>query len=216
MARAPVAGRCKTRLAPVLGARGAARLYAAMLADRIDAIDATPAARRALVAAPEDDGVEILTRLAPAGWEVIEQSGADLGARLASAFEALRETGWTCLVDSDSPTLALPEIWPALSSSIATADVVLGPCEDGGYYLVGMRVPEPRIFEGIPWSTGDVLAATRRRCEQLGLRVHELETAWDVDEPRDVERLSDVLSLAWERAPQTAAVLREIRAGGSE
>src|SRR5688572_25089079 len=134
MARAPVPGRCKTRLAKTVGQEPAARVYAAMLADRLAAVDALAARRRVIVAAPEDDGLRAMEALAPPGWDVIEQSGSDLGERLTNAFRELlsSSSGLVCLVDSDSPTLPLAEQWPRLTEARGTREVVLGPCDDGG------------------------------------------------------------------------------------
>ncbi|MSO58587.1 MAG: glycosyltransferase [Thermoleophilia bacterium] len=209
MARAPIPGRCKTRLARAIGAERAAGLYAAMLADRLAAISALPVARRVVLAAPEDDGPAALRVLLPAGWDLVVQRGADLGERLASAMIDARAggPGMMCLVDSDSPTLPLARCLEGLMRTPATSEVVLGPCEDGGYYLIGTRRPEPGVFEGIPWSTSGVLAATRERCSALGLGVTELDPWYDIDEPEDLERLmNDAEGLS--RAPRTAAFLR--------
>src|SRR5262247_1082975 len=89
MARAPIAGRCKTRLAGVIGERDAAELYRAMLLDSLDLFGRVGATRCVIMAAPEDEGVRALRALAPSGWETIGQEGAGLGARLAHAFRLL-------------------------------------------------------------------------------------------------------------------------------
>lgn len=219
MARAPIPGRCKTRLAKTIGAQAAARIYSAMLADRIAAVDALPAARRVVVAAPEDDGVAALRRLLPSGWEIVIQRGEGLGARLGHAFEDLvRGDELVCLVDSDSPTLSLSSLWATLESPRPPDAIVAGPCEDGGYYLIGMSSLHTGILDGIPWSTSGVMAATRRRCEELGLRLDELPVGHDVDEAADIERVERELRREPGLAPRTAAVLaaiaRERLAGG--
>lgn len=213
MARAPVPGRCKTRLARRMGADRAAALYAAMLADRIAAVSVLPAERRVIVAAPEDDGVAVLRAFAPPGWELLEQRGEDLGARLTNAFRDLLPRaggGIVHVMDTDSPTLPLAELWPELCALRSPRDVVLGPCDDGGYYLIGMRAFEPGIFEGIPWSTEGVATATRARCDALGLTVVDLMRWYDVDEHDDVERLARELAPRPAAAPRTAAILGEI------
>jgi rSAM/selenodomain-associated transferase 1 len=211
MARAPVAGRCKTRLAKTFGAEGAARLYAAMLADRLAAVDALPSAQRILLAAPEDDGVAVLRRIVPTGWTVLEQRGADLGARLGNAFRDLvGNGGLVCLVDSDSPLVSFARLWPELAKPRPPRTVVAGPCEDGGYYLIGMTSLEVEILDDIPWSTSRVMARTRERCDKLGLQREELAEAYDVDEPADVERLDRDLHERPELAPRTASVLRSL------
>jgi uncharacterized protein len=213
MARAPLPGRCKTRLAPSLGDDGAAALYGAMLRDRIAAVSELPATRRLLVAAPEHDGVVVLRDLLPAGWEILEQRGADLGERLGNAFRDLVRpdaSELVCLVDSDSPTLPFARLWPALAAERAPSTVVVGPCADGGYYLVGMRALETGVFAGIPWSTGGVLTATRERCAALGVHLAELDPWYDVDEEDDLARVATELAERPSVAPRTANCLREL------
>ena len=213
MARAPIPGRCKTRLAKTIGAEPAARLYAAMLADRIAAVEALPAMRRILVAAPEDDGVAELRRLLPHGWELLPQRGADLGARLRNAFEDLVGDGdLVCLVDSDSPAVSFARIWASLESPRSPSTVVVGPCEDGGYYLVGMSALHVGILADIPWSTSGVTAATRQRCSELGLHLDELALSYDVDEAADMKRIARDLRNAPDLAPRTAAALTSMMA----
>lgn len=209
MARAPVPGRCKTRLAQTVGSERAAAIYAAMLADRIDAIEALPATRRVVLAAPEDDGVAALARLVHPGWEVIAQEGPGLGERLAHAFETLcTGEGVACVVDSDSPSLSLASSFSAIQAvHDSHEDVLLGPCEDGGYYLIGMTTAHARLFENIPWSTAQVLGCTRDRASELSLSVRELELGWDVDTADDLARLAELLRRSPERAPRTAAAL---------
>lgn len=206
MARAPVPGRCKTRLAHDVGTERAAAIYAAMLADRIEAIEALPATRRVVLAAPEDDGVAALGRLVPPGWEIVAQEGPGLGERLAHAFETLcTGVGVVCVVDSDSPALALGTSFSEILDS--DEDVLLGPCEDGGYYLIGMSTAHRGLFEDVPWSTAQVLACTRQRASELSLSVRELELGWDVDAVDDLVRLVELLRRSPERAPRTAAAL---------
>jgi rSAM/selenodomain-associated transferase 1 len=211
MARAPIAGRCKTRLAKTLGAESAARIYAAMLADRIAAVDALPAVKRVLLAAPEDDGVAVLGRLAPAGWVILEQRGSDLGERLGNAFrDLLGSGGLVCLVDSDSPLVSFTSLSVELTKPRGPRTVVAGPCEDGGYYLIGMTSLELGILHEIPWSTCDVMPTTRERCRELGLHLEELTEAYDVDESADVDRLERDLREHPARAPATSAALRSL------
>jgi uncharacterized protein len=211
MARAPVSGRCKTRLARVLGADAAARLYSAMLADSLEAYARAGADRQVVLAAPEDDGLAALRQLAPRGWEVIRQEGANLGERLASAAGALGADGSAVvLVDSDSPTVPMEPVATALRRLAEPRQALLGPCADGGYYLVGLTTPETGVFRDIPWSTPGVLAATRARCAELSLALEELPPWYDVDEPVDLERFRAELARHPDRAPRCAAILRDL------
>lgn len=209
MARAPVAGRCKTRLGARIGAEAAARLYEAMLLDTLEGLAAVPA-RHVLLAAPEDDGVRLLAALAPRGWEVVAQRGDDLGARLANGLRDLeQDRELVCLLSSDSPTLPMGALAVALSDlrCRSSNSVVAGPCEDGGYYLIGMTSMQPRLFESMPWSTSQVMAVTRERCVELGLDLVELTPWFDVDEPSDLERLRADLARDPAVAPRTAAAI---------
>ncbi len=203
MARAPVPGRCKTRLAKAIGDEPAADLYRAMLLDTLERYATLPCDRHVLLATPEDDGAAALHALAPEPWVVVEQVGATLGERLIHAAETLGP-GPLVLTGSDSPTTSLPAIAKALPTLTRPRHVLLGPADDGGYYLIGLSCPEPRVFEDIPWSTDQVFARTRIRCEELGLSVSELPSCFDVDEPADVERLRRQLEEAPSLAPRTA------------
>jgi rSAM/selenodomain-associated transferase 1 len=212
MARAPTPGRCKTRLAQALGAEGAARLYAAMLADSLAAFARIGVSRLVVMAAPEDDGVATLRALAPKAWEVIAQEGEGLGARLAHAMKKLGEgADAVALVDSDSPTVPTDPIARALERLHGQKRALVGPCDDGGYYLVATTGIELGILRDIPWSTPGVMRATRTRCNELGLALEELPTWYDVDDTRDLERLRRELAEHPERAPRTAAVLEVLR-----
>jgi rSAM/selenodomain-associated transferase 1 len=208
MARAPVPGRCKTRLAASFGDERSAELYAAMLADTLAAFSEVPGLRRVILAAPEDDGVRALGRMAPGGWEVVPQQGEGLGARLSSALSTLGAAGSpVVLVDSDSPTKPMAPIAEALGRLRPGRRALVGPCDDGGYYLIGVGMVEPRIFDDIPWSTSRVLPTTRARCREHGLDLEELPAWYDVDEEADLRRLRHELSDHPERAPRTAGVL---------
>ena len=206
MARAPIPGRCKTRLAAVIGEDRACALYRAMLLDTLAAIErAMAGARLVVLAAPEHDGIAVLRSVAPRDWEVVPQRGDGLGARLANALADLGP-GTVALVDSDSPTAP----WDAAGRALRDAkpgQVLLGPCDDGGYWLIATSKLEPRLFEGIAWSTPRVVEQTRARCREVGLSCSELPTAYDVDGGDDLERLKRELASHPERAPLTASAL---------
>lgn len=192
MARAPVPGRCKTRLGKELGYDEAATLYEAMLRDRIAAVGALEGARPVVLVAPEDDGVAVLSSMVPSGFLVWPQEGGDLGERLAHGFRGLfataKEGELVCIVDSDSPVAPLTKAVKEAQTS--TADVILGTCDDGGYYLVGMRRLHEAALVGIPWSTPEVTQATHARGRSEGFRVAEIAPSWDVDTRADVKRLA--------------------------
>lgn len=149
---------------------------------------------------PVDHGRWVLPRLAvPQGAAVdaVAQVGKGLGDRLFTALSAASEahSGGVAAVGSDHPTLPLERVRAAFAA-LGRADVVLGPADDGGYYLIALR-PEAvrrRLFADVPWSTDGVLAATEARCRELGLRVEHLPEGRDVDEPADLERLAALLA----------------------
>ncbi len=213
MARAPIAGRCKTRLAQWIGGPEAAQLYAAMLADRLDAISALPCSRRVLLAAADEEGLEVLRELLPPHWELVVQRGQGVGTRMRNAFRDIAKEGeLVCLVDSDSPALPFASLWPQLTKPRGPGEVVVGPCEDGGYYLIGMTSPNFGVFEDIPWSTREVMSATRERCRSHAHPLEELPVAYDVDELADLARLERDLQANPSLAPKTAAVLQLLSA----
>jgi rSAM/selenodomain-associated transferase 1 len=211
MARAPVPGRCKTRLAATVGADLAARVTRSMLLDTLDRVaEVLPASRLVIMAAPEHGGVDVLSALAPAPWAVVAQEGDGLGARLGHAFTTLSGPDTTVsLVSADSPTAP----WSCLRAldDLQPGHVAMGPCEDGGYWLIATAGLDVRILEGIHWSTERVAAQTRARCQELGLALTELDSAYDIDEAKDLERLHTELRAHPERAPRTAALLMEGR-----
>jgi uncharacterized protein len=209
MARAPVPGHCKTRLARSIGDALAAELCRAMLLDTLTSIErAFPSSRLVVMAAPEQEGVSTLRALVARPWEIVAQDGDGLGARLAHAFTALgTNAAAVALVDSDSPTAPWEVAGHALAQLRGPRRACMGPCTDGGYWLVAMTTIELGILEGIPWSTPAVAAETRARCATLGLELEELPIGHDVDGPDDLEWLRAELRKRPQRAPLTAAVL---------
>jgi rSAM/selenodomain-associated transferase 1 len=217
MARAPVPGRCKTRIAAECGVVFAADLCRAMLLDTLANIhQASPESRLVVMATPEDAGVALLRSLAPPPWEVIAQQGDDLGARLAHAFVTLREAGdeqdsppAVALVDADSPTAPWEDAARAIRTLRGPRRACIGPCEDGGYWLVATTNLELGILEGIAWSTSAVAAQTRERCQTLGIALDEIATAYDVDVASDLDRLREELRADPSKAPRTAALVAQ-------
>jgi len=170
-ARAPRAGRVKTRLIPLLGAQGAARLHARLL-------------RRALATAQD-------ARVGPVDlWTARRQRGADLGARMHHAIaRSLRRARRVVLIGSDCPVLRGADLRKAARWLAGGADAVFAPAEDGGYALIALRRISPRLFEGVEWGGAQVMAQTRERLAALGWRWRELPLVWDVDRPQDYRRL---------------------------
>ena len=209
MARAPIEGRCKTRLAASLGAAFAARFYEAMLLDTLERLGRLPVERHVVLAAPEDEGVRLLEALVPAPWQVVAQEGDGLGARLRNGARAVwEEGGAVALVSSDSPTLPTEGLVEHLRAIEGQRRAVFGPCEDGGYYLVGLGSLDADVFEGIPWSTSRTLQASLERCAALAMPVALLSLGADVDEVEDLDRLEAHLEADGTLAPRCREVLR--------
>jgi uncharacterized protein len=195
MAKAPQPGQVKTRLCPPLSHTGAAQLYQCFLRDKIAQVDGIQGTAPVVSYTP-DDSQPLFKDLTPPHFTLIPQCGDDLGARLLSTFEQLFRQGYTqvIVIDSDTPTLPTACLEEALRLIAAREnDVVLGPTEDGGYYLIGLRQSYPKLFERMPWSTAQVFPETRRRSAQSGLTVACCESWYDVDTPEDLARLTESL-----------------------
>lgn len=179
MAKRPRAGRVKTRLCPPCSEKEAADLGRAALADTLDAVAATPVARRVLVL----DGRP--GKWLPPGFEVIGQRGEGLSERLAAAFDDV--PGPALLIGMDTP-----QVTPSLLAAAATellspgTDAVLGPADDGGWWTLGLRRSAPQVFADVPMSQPDTGARQRDRLGQLGLVVGALPAQRDVDDFDDV------------------------------
>lgn len=224
MAKAPRPGRSKTRLVPPLDHVGAASLSTAFLRDIIDNIAEAglfgclafaPAGEEALFA----DVVARGTALLLADGSVAMPSRVrGFGRSLLHAMQAaLAQHHAVCLVNSDSPTLPTDLLRRAAQALEPVGDrVVLGPAEDGGYYLIGTRTPHAHLFEDIDWSTDRVAAQTRDRARALGLEIVELPRWYDVDDRASLSRLLADLDappsgrLAPYAAPATRACVRRL------
>jgi rSAM/selenodomain-associated transferase 1 len=204
MAKHPVPGRVKTRLAAVLGPERACELYRAFVLDLAERLARLPYAVTWAYWPPEAP----FSTLVP-GMLCRPQAGRDLGERMAWAVETVlaEGAGPVLVIGADAPHVSEASLAEAVSALAAGADVALGPADDGGYYLIGLRALAPALFTGIAWSTADVLAITRARAAEAGLRVHLLPPAFDVDEVADLERLRAVLARGEVILPRTAAVL---------
>lgn len=190
----PDPGTVKTRLASGFGPEFAAEAHAAMLLDLLDLWGSSrilaPGGRRVLAYAPDDAGPWFDERV-PEAFALQPQSPGDLGQRMQSFFEGEFAEGAerVVLIGSDSPTLD-PSIVVSAFLCLEQKDVVLGPSTDGGYYLIGARPPVPPLFEGIDWSTPDVLGQTLDRLETAGVSLAVLPPWYDVDTPDDWRMLA--------------------------
>ncbi|MBZ5563512.1 MAG: TIGR04282 family arsenosugar biosynthesis glycosyltransferase [Acidobacteriia bacterium] len=205
-ARVPAPEKVKTRLIPLLGAAGAAGLHAALLQDTLHKVSPfrASAARYLYLQGSRHF-------LAPAGYKIAPQRGADLGARLGHAFEQLLKRHVSAIViGTDSPLLPVRALGTALGE-LRVCDAVLGPCPDGGYYLLGLRRYEGGLLRGIRWGTRFAFRDTLRNLLRRQYCCSILEPCPDVDRPHDVLNLRERLSrdaAARRLAPATWRFLR--------
>jgi rSAM/selenodomain-associated transferase 1 len=214
MARYPEVGATKTRLARAIGVEEADRLYRAFLTDLARRFAGQP---YDLHWAYTPNGVgyaAFMATLAPSLVQYMRffpQEGPELGARLHHAFRWTYERGYqrTIVISSDSPHLSR-DIVARAREALDEADVVLGPADDGGYYLIAMRRPHD-VFRGIPMSTGQVMQMTVALAQRQGLKVDILEALFDVDEWPDLVRLAQLLRADSSLAPVTFAHLATMK-----
>jgi rSAM/selenodomain-associated transferase 1 len=207
IAKRPSAGQTKTRLTPPLRPADAARLYECFLRDTLDIARAVPGARRFIYYAPAEAAGYFAT-LAP-DFERLPQAGAGLGERLDHGLARCLAAGFERVVvmDSDSPTLPAAYVAQAFEA-LRVSDVVLGPSDDGGYYLIGATRPQPRLVREVEMSQPNLLADTLTLAAQMGLRTALLPAWYDVDTVQEFMRLQAELAAGGEAlAPHTAALL---------
>jgi len=235
MTKAPQAGRVKTRLVPPLTPEEAAELNKCFLRDTAAAISRACSRRFAShppsrsfgatgsEAATAARGIAVYTPVGaesaysdifPSGFSLLPQRGDKFGERLYFAVEDLFRCGFetVCLIDSDSPTVPAENLAEAVELLSTHEDrVVLGPSDDGGYYLIGVKNPHRRLFEQIDWSTERVLNQTIQRAMELELEVKLLPSGYDVDDGASLRRLCNEL-LADTTSADIAPYTRELLA----
>jgi len=185
-------GKVKTRLASSLGPERAASIYREFVFSMLSRLSVA-ADERVLAFSPEDrvdDFAEPTFACWPKSWRLEPQSDGDLGTRMKNFFAKRFAEGYeqVVLLGTDSPNVPVDYVAQALRE-LQSHDVVLGPSEDGGYYLVGARRQVPAIFEGIPWSTPKVWQVTTDALRLAGNSFATLPPWYDVDERADYERL---------------------------
>jgi rSAM/selenodomain-associated transferase 1 len=214
IAKEPVPGRVKTRLTPDFTPAQAAKLAEAALTDTLLAVAAVPA-RRHVIALDGQPGGWL-----PGSFEVMPQHGDGLDQRIAAAFSQaytdLAEP--VVLVGMDTPQVT-PELIESALRPLTddTADASFGPADDGGFWLLGLRRPDPELVLGVPMSTGDTGAAQLSRLVRAGLRVHWMRTLLDVDTAADAAAVAGqaprsrfaIALRAMPRRPASAEVRRE-------
>ena len=235
MTKAPRAGQVKTRLSPPLSPEEAAQLNLCFLRDTAAAITSCTGrlrlpnrARGVAVYTPIGAEAAYIGILPHRDFDLLPQRGAGFGERLNLAAADLFCCGFAsvCLIDSDSPTLPSE----ALTSAVALLEqpgerVVLGPAEDGGYYLIGVKAAYHRLFADIAWSTDRVFGQTVERAEEARLDIEVLPRWYDVDDGPNLDRLCEELlgggggpcgSVRGYRAPHTRHYLTQLLASSRE
>jgi len=204
MAKHPVPGRVKTRLARAFGDAAACRLYRAFVVDLAARLATTRWPVTWAVWPPDAPFEHVVP-----GARRLPQEGATLGARMANASAQLFAEGNSPVVvlGVDAPHAPLDAIAAAGRAVAGPADVALGPAADGGYWLIALRAPHPELFDAIAWSTPTVLDQTLARTKARGLHVHQVAATFDVDDPADVTELRALLAARVVALPATAAVL---------
>lgn len=188
LARAPVAGRVKTRLIPALGAQGACDVQQLLLTRTLH-LPADGFSERFLWL---DDvpSVQLQAAAEALGWTLVEQPAGDLGERMRLiATLGLAESDGVVLIGNDCPAID-GDYLQAARKAFEDHTVVIGPAEDGGYVLLGLRSTEVNLFSDMPWGTEQVFSQTLQRLREHGCAPALLPTLWDVDRPEDLGRLA--------------------------
>jgi len=184
--KAPRPGLVKTRVAESVGADAACMVYTCLADCLFVWLRTVPEIE--LRFTPDDAAGEIQRWMRP-GWTAVPQGPGDLGERLDRAFAEAFRRGAQCVVviGSDCPDVRTADVRDGWQS-LQTHDVVLGSATDGGYWLIGLRAPQPDLFRGIAWSSSAVLYETTARARAAGLTVHQLRELGDVDTIEDWQR----------------------------
>lgn len=223
MAKAPKAGRVKTRLSPPLTLEQTAALNIQFLKDTTENLATTPKSAGLVSYTPVGDEA-LFAGLLPETFALVPQRGEGFGERLLAAAEDILAIGYgaVCLIDSDSPTVPAAAFAQAVEAfAVADDRIVLGPSQDGGYYLIGMKRAHAAPFERIAWSTGSVYAETVERCHEAGLEVVTLPLWYDVDDAATLDVLKaelldgvapEFVTVQGYAAPHTRALLAAMEA----
>ena len=184
-----IEGQVKTRLIPQWGTEGALLLYKDLLRKTLETVVLTEIDDIYLFSTPDIDDPFIKFCSTHFEIDLKLQKGSDLGEKMANAFsEMLAKYNDVIIIGCDCPEIKRDDINLASSKLNEGVDIVLGPSEDGGFYLIGMSQARNELFENIPWGSPSVLEETRRKITELKLKSYELKEKWDLDRPEDVYR----------------------------
>ena len=188
-AKAPVAGFAKTRLARVIGDDAAAALASRMLSETVAQAVAAAVGPVEICCAPDTSHAQFAIEQARHNISLTAQGDGDLGARMSRAFErALIGYHSAIIIGTDAPDLQAKHLQEA-AKALTTHDAVFAPAHDGGYVMVGLSRAMPSLFEGVAWSTPEVMAQTREKLTALNASCFELPAFYDIDEASDLRHL---------------------------
>jgi rSAM/selenodomain-associated transferase 1 len=212
-AKTPKPGKVKTRLLAAVSADVAAALHAACIEDTLRVVRKMRGCDAFVFAA---GGTGYFRRLvkkqgSSARMQVLPQRGSDLGARMENAFRKCFAMGFreVVVIGTDTPWMGVERVRGAFAE-LKVNDVVIGPAEDGGYYLLGMRTMVPEIFRGIPWSSERVLQLTLQAIAKMKLRRKLLRWDFDLDRPEDLRRATRFLRRKPRLAPELGGAVSRI------
>jgi hypothetical protein len=189
-AKAPISGQVKTRLIPSMGASAAVAFHEKLVFHCLATAVKAHVGPVDLWCAPSARHPFFIHCRRKFQVELHNQPNGDLGRRMAFAFsKTLKRASSAILIGTDCPSLTQADLKEAAEILAQGFDAVIGPAEDGGYVLLGLRHYAPDLFSGISWGTNRVMEKTRLRLRRLKWRWHELPERWDVDRPEDLERL---------------------------
>lgn len=188
-AKAPLPGRVKTRLFPVLDFEGAALLHRRMVLHTLEAACAAAPGKVELHCSPPPGHPFFSDCATRYDIALAQQGQGDIGARMAYSLRDAARDNPLVLIGTDCPARTTDDLLRAIHALESGCDAVLGPVEDGGYSLIGLTRFEPRLFDDIAWSTDQVMAQTIARMKQHSFLCSTLPTLWDIDRPCDLPRL---------------------------
>ena len=208
-ARYPAPGQAKTRLIPALGTEGATALHRRLVLRALRTAGEACRLSSAVLEVHFDGG----TQQAMSHWlgdsvRIVPQGAGDLGERMATAFEETFRTGSTAtvIIGSDCPGLT-PDVLTEAFARLMQTTAVLGPAQDGGYYLIGLSRPMPELFRGIPWGTDRVLADSLAVLQQRGCKPGLLKPLPDIDRPEDLSIWNQISSSEDSRLGMVSAII---------
>ena len=187
-AKPPIAGQVKTRLIPDIGAEAATNLYKELLTLTLNTANQTNNLEKQLWLTDNCKHVFFEQFNTKNTFELLQQKGKDLGERMFNAFEhALNDYNYAVLIGCDCPGLTEEDLTAAANMLESDKDIVLGPAEDGGYYLIGLKRNNAKLFSDITWGSSHVFSKTISRAEGLNLNIGLLETRTDIDRVSDLK-----------------------------